>query len=158
MNKKKLNIVLVVTLISIWSYVSVSLIDTDASEVETGISKGDKELNTQQVGTPDALKFDYKDPFLETKRTIENTSLKRPVRKAKPHKKEEMRWPEIKFYGLVRNKDNNRDFALIDIQTKSLVVRQNEIIGELEVLTYCADSIMVSYKDETRTYVKTLQN
>ncbi|MCK4661792.1 MAG: hypothetical protein KAT68_02920 [Bacteroidales bacterium] len=103
---------------------------------------------------------DYRDPFLnkilipkvknEGKPKVnnkkDNSRTKRRVKKIK--------WPVIKYGGVISSKDNNKKIALIKINDKDYLMEVNSESEEIKLINIFTDSIKVVYKDEKKTIIK----
>lgn len=155
MSKRKLNITLVIIGLMVWGYVSLTLISPYSPEGEKGVQEKPNVQERYAAETPPELRLNYKDPFVESKKkVVHKVEMSKPKIMKKQADRGNLRWPVIRFYGLLRNKENENVFGLIDIQDESFIVNTGQSVGEVKVMGYNEDSLTVSYQDETKVYFK----
>lgn len=141
-------------------------------KVFTAITKKDPVATSEPVpfikNDPDLQKSDtivliasYKDPFLGY-RTIKRKSFPKTEKERSGPRayrpdanvKVPVQWPEIVYGGIISNRSDNTRTALVNINGKDYLVHEKEVVGELNFLVICEDSITVSLDRNTKSIVR----
>lgn len=146
----------------IWSHFHDSDIDNSEMYIftDTTIVKPDMNEITE-------LKLNYGDPFLKssfayvrrsetTKRSSsnQNHNIRRRIgtlNNTKPMEKKII-WPDIIYSGLILNDKSNEELGLIEVNKESFLVRKGEIRNDVLIKEIYADSIIVTFQNEQRTF------
>lgn len=165
MNKKKLNLVLILFLVVIWGLVFNKFFNatkSNTNSVPLAVTTNSVPVLVIQKDTFD-LREVPRDPFLgkiqvkvkkKTNR-VASTTLK-PKKKLKINKKKLQKkvWPKLKFYGFVKGQNRSSMLCLIKVNNKFYKKREKENIEELILKKVFKDSLIAEYKGETKTIIK----
>lgn len=108
------------------------------------------------------LKANYPDPFHTggaVKRQIQTQIINPgppPKNKSKLKQKENsVYWPEIKYYGFVRNTNSKSPRAIVSIDGHLFkLLEGDEVFDNIRIVQATADELSVKYKGETNTFFK----
>ena len=103
------------------------------------------------------LELPVRDPFLksEWKSVVEiqinntNSNQKKSEEKIKPVP-QEIKWPEIKYFGFVKNRQTNSTRCLVQIDNSTTQINKGEIFNEVKIIEPWHDSVLVQFKNEKR--------
>ena len=96
------------------------------------------------------LILNYQDPFLKEQRTVRDAV---PVTSPEPLRQRLNRvpmWPEIYYFGLVKNRSETGSLALLEINGRRCFVREGETVDVVKCLAIHADSIGVQLNNEQK--------
>lgn len=132
---------------------------------------GDKQLPAVAVATATVakatepkevyeLELDYADPFLKGRRPVVQKTVpkpkstpKKPVVK-KTVKPIPLRWPDIKYHGLIGS-EKGGSTVILNVGGESWFMSAGELKNELKLLKVHEDSVVVEFQGkEKRTYHK----
>ena len=111
----------------------------------------------QDVSTTNyVLIADYKDPFLKANvRVQDNKSVPKVLPKKIEPKvvvKKIIVWPSVQYKGLISAKQTM--IGLVFVNNKQFLARKNDLVDGLTVLQLFPDSVITSYENEKKTFVK----
>ena len=165
MNKKKINIVLIIAVLAIWGILIYRFVGghffTDAPE----ISFQPTAINGQPIFTKKEkhdIAIHERDPFLSKHDYIRynypsNSGAKQsnnPNNKV-DNSKAPVQWPNIKYLGFVKQKKSRRPLILLQINNKFYRKRPNEnLIGGVKIMKFYNDSIKLKLKGEIKVISK----
>lgn len=169
MKNKKLSYILAPAVILIWGMIVYKIFFAKEDQMivpqyTTAISK--KEHRTQ-IDTFN-IEANYSDPFLRrtyianpTKTSSEvnvsdyfygpkpptNTNTKKVSVKSTP-----LKWPAIRYEGLIINNKSGKKTGVLYIDNKSNLITEKTIINNLEVMLLTMDSVKIKFKDEDKVF------
>lgn len=160
MNKKVLNSVLLVSVLSIWGYVLYSKVlgNGDSPVQEENVQNT---ANTSRIIKKDSfiLKANYRDPFLGKTIRIKPKNTTSPIVSNKKNvqisKKAiaEVKWPSIRYYGLIKNTSKkNSGTGLMSIDGKSHKINKQDEINDLRIISLNKDSVVVKFNKSTKAF------
>lgn len=158
MNKKYLNIILIILLCFIWGSVIYKYFIKNESLKEQHQEVINLNANYNYVVIKDTFKLNInnKDPFKVSKNKFYSKIVKPLEKKAlKKSTKSNTLWPNISYYGFVRGEKNKTKLALIEVNNRLYRKRENEKIEDLYLLKAYGDSVIVSLNNNTKT-IKTI--
>lgn len=157
MNKKFLNIVLIVLMLIIWGGVFKKFLWNSNEPAETP-TEYDQTFELIIEAEKDRLEFHIENtnPFgvseLRTKNPI--TPAPGPVLKSRKSVRVSKRitgpWPDITYHGFVKNENSTNRLILLKINGKLIKIKENEEVLGLEIEKVRNDSIVVKRDKETR--------
>jgi hypothetical protein len=158
--EKKINIALILVVFTLWGTVAYKTIRQYFSAKKLIVESGSvtNEMNLSQINKDTfLLEKIARDPFLNTQiptvalniNTQDNIVVKKTVKnKPIPKPKEMIMWPEIAYYGYI--KDGNGQLALIKINAKLYRLRKQQQVESLIIKTIYNDSIELELNKEKR--------
>lgn len=167
MNKKAGTRILIVVVAALWVYNIYRTIQN----VQVKNEVQENTINAPLTFAPvvfdkDTFELDLpnKDPFLKNgsfavqpiQPTTENPSPKlvkrenTPTVAANPQKK----WPEITYYGYLKNHQSNHQLCLINLSGKNYRLAVGATKDAVTILQAYPDSIVVAFQNETKTVFK----
>jgi len=164
---KKLTYILVPLVIIIWGgifyRVFMYLNKTPDINPQT-VSRSIENVSKEEIDTFSII-ADYRDPFLDRKikhepspviqKTMsEEKHTKNNVIQKKNRTEKRIKWPEIRYGGLVQNPKSGNKVGLVKINGKDHLVKAGEIINDITVNSVFDDSVVVVLMDECRTFGK----
>ena len=164
-NKKKLNYLLLFAVTGLWAIVLYKLFGKQSAQDTFA-----DHTNTFQAGATNKvietkdyeLKLGYQDPFLKGntfRRTKKPTTTKPLVPKPIQRRSIPLSWPNIKYSGLVTNKQSNRRIALLAINQHHVLLKENEKTNHgIELSKAYPDSVVSQWKNEKKVIEKTVDN
>ena len=157
MKNKNLTYSLLVILLGVWGFFFFTLF-SDNAKLEFEVESNYYEAKSDKVSINfKDLSLNYSDPFLQRKIvSASNTDIITKSRKLKlfkaPTPKKVVKiiiWPKIEYGGTV-----NKTKGLVKINSRLFILQENEIANEVTVTKIYNDSLLVSFKEETKTVVK----
>jgi hypothetical protein len=162
MKNRKLIYFLLPLSIIVWSMVIVQVVrhfkkPGDTNEIVQGCKAG---INAKSEADTFRLQANYPDPFLGHNLPSgprENIVLKE-IRKfsIQNSSKTFTQWSDIKYSGMILNKNNNQQVYLLKVNDKNYLLRKGEKAGTIELKGAYKDSIIVSLNNEYKTIKKTI--
>lgn len=158
MKNKKALYILVPLVLGIWSLIIFRVFDLTQNQSMV-INKNVLPIiksDTLMYRKTEKLLLNYTDPFLKNipkKSVSENQSGTVSLFKTNPEpKKRVVNWPEIKYRGIIANK--NKRLAIIKINNRKVVTASNKTINGITVKTIYNDSVIIEKEKEFKTFYK----
>ncbi len=160
MKKKKSIYILLPLVILVWGAIIAKVLfnfsDSDAVNTTTkAIHAPDK--TQKNVIDSFSLYLNYADPFLG-KMSNSNNSTNSQTQSFQNIKegivKKPQQWPNIKYYGLVKNSKTRALKANISVNNKMFILKEKEKIENLRLEMISIDSVIFSLKYEHKTFFK----
>jgi len=158
LNKITLNSLLVLAVLGVWGWVLRSAFEGEPSLPPGSSGPLPAERKKQHTENRYAPAFDYADPFLKHVRYVNPDApvnvaprMKAPT----PHPPRITPWPNIHYFGLIRNDARGRKLGLLSIDDASHLIYDNTQLGDIVVRSYNADSAVLALNDEIRSYKTT---
>ena len=159
--KKKLNIVLLVLVLSLWGtviykYVKQYFIKNEALNFTTATNYTVKN-EILKKDTFEMKKID-KDPFLgnytgEVKVVIPNSNaIKKDVKKEPQKAIYKALFPSVSYYGYIKSIDKSQELVLLSVDGKFSRLHLNQDRNGLQVTVLNKDSIKVCYNNESKWF------
>jgi hypothetical protein len=173
MKNKKLQYILIPVVLLVWGLIIYRVVDftkqDDPIEPET-ISTIQPNQNKGTIQDTFSLYANYRDPFLKnvrysrprytkkttstkkeepqktTKKTESNIALRRDIL-------ENIRWPEIKYGGIVQNSQSGEKVGLMEVDKREFLIRKNDSVQRIFIKDIYKDSVIVIYKETHKTFV-----
>lgn len=160
-NKKMINAVLIIIVVSLWGTVSYKYINRFFGDNEVFYNTSENyNFDTLSVISKDTFNLQplTKDPFLNkivTQPKVQSSPVpKTPVVKKEPILKSPIPFPAVQYYGYIKSKDKKDELILVKINNSLERVRLNDNIDGLIIKKIYKDSIVVHYNKETRSFKK----
>jgi len=156
MKNKKVVILLLILAAGIWGTVIYRIFKT--VHKEDTVQRKPAESKPDFSSLPDTFSIvaDYRDPFLG-KRVVPQ-SLKKvttPVVKPKPEPvASTIKWPALSYSGIIKNKNDAKELALVKIDQKEFIMRTGEVMQGVQLSKIFKDSIVVLYQKEKKVIMK----
>jgi len=165
MNKKVIQAILIVGVLCVWGLVGYRLLKSN--DIESAYSLPATSLvytKPSQVNEKHKnLALNYSDPFL--RQTAIRTKIAPPVStkksenkpKAKPVEPQPAKevWPDLVYKGLISNKKNSSQLAIVSISGTEKIVSIGSMISDFEVTSISGDEIVLSsHSSSTRVYAR----
>lgn len=102
-----------------------------------------------------ALLLDYRDPFLSARKVYK--PKKKSVTKANTKKKktkEPIVWPTISYKGFIKSQGKEKAICIIHINEQSHLMKEKDIMADVQLLEIAEDSVLLAYKKEQKFYQK----
>ncbi len=152
-NKKALYVLLPVVVV-IWGLIIFKVFSYTNEEPEfspyskTNIGKDKGEVLQENF----VLDLNYEDPF-KTKVGIRKTTTAENY-KPKIKSNRAIRWPEIKYYGIVRNEKTARKVVSVGIGGRSYLMKEGEEKEKVRLVRVYGDSVLAKFKGEERVLMQ----
>lgn len=170
MQKKKLNILLIIVVLGLWGtviYKSLGNYFTSNTAINS-TNKRQTNFNIKNI-KKDTFPLEQlkRDPFLDHNTVtpaskeialIETQSIPKPVRITTPPIKKEVpqpvifNWPNINYYGYIKSWNKDNQLILIKIDGKLFKVRKNETVNEILISNTFKDSVEVVYQKRKKIF------
>ncbi|MCB0395293.1 MAG: hypothetical protein KDD36_01490 [Flavobacteriales bacterium] len=161
--KKKTNVyILLVAAAVVWGLVIYRLVDGwGGQETYAVVPAVMKEVPCDLENNSFALLELPSDPFLERSVIRNNVRTYRPVSsqssapvkpKAKPEPKPPLRWPDVKFSGVV--KGAGKEVAILSVDNKNFLLAEGEEAVQVKVVKLYSDSVQLKYEGEKKTILR----
>ncbi len=159
MNKKKINVLLIIAVFCIWGVVSYKLIapyfsDTDIVQIKELPAKATIAKTRKKDAV--VLNFPERDPFLgktksvsKPKKIASKKVKKRPVASAKP-----VLWPKIEYLGFVKSSNSKGRLGLMRIDGRLHRVNAKDEVNGLQIIEISKVALVVLNGKEERSFVK----
>tara|TARA_B110000971_G_scaffold67143_1_gene68846 strand:+ start:641 stop:1120 length:480 start_codon:yes stop_codon:yes gene_type:complete len=102
------------------------------------------------------LFLDYKDPFglhgIQLQQSI--PKVEKDVSRKLNTKNVRIKWPKIKFLGLVKNANSTKGIAILNIDGSDFFFKKSQEREDIRLINSTPDSVIVSYKDIEKTIYK----
>ena len=137
----------------VWALIIYKVIDFRSGEPVSSMAFRTPTTKEAINAIPDTftLSLDYQDPFLKKPFRIKKavSILKKPeLRNMK------VQWPGIKYYGLVKSRQNGDIAISVDIDNLNYVMKKHQEIKRVKLIRIEPDSIIVSSQGEQKTIYK----
>jgi hypothetical protein len=98
----------------------------------------------------------YRDPFLgkKAKYNIKKTSKVSPKNTKTSPVKITKNWPAITYLGMIKNNNSERRVGIVKVNGKEYLVKENEIIEKITVLSMTKSEVVMQFQKEKKTIVK----
>lgn len=157
MKKQKLNVLLIILLVSIWGVLIYKFLfpyfgkQTNEYKVPTTVSENSYKLFKKDTFE---LRLNKVDPFLNTSYKVKASKEKPTAIKSKRSSEIiKQNWPSVNYFGFVKSNKHNSKLGLLRIDGKLFKVHVGEAIEEVKILKIESDSIQLKFAHEKR-YVK----
>jgi hypothetical protein len=163
MAKKKINIILIIVVLSLWGTVGYRALNRQFTDNEVILEKQSTPDNaTINQVNKDTFKLEKinRDPFLnkqfQTAVALPKTvishykAVKKTVIPIIPKGDPNLRWPSLSYHGYIASKERNEDLVLLTIDSKLRKLKLNDPVNGLMVKKRYKDSIEVYFNAETR--------
>ena len=153
MNKKKLNIGLLIILLLIYGSVLYKYFGGSPKETVRKVAIADTAVEERIQPKADfELIISDRDPFLD--RSIRKQAQKGNTQKKKINIRTKentvISWPRIEYYGFLKSDNNEKARAVIEIDTKRYNLREGKEIDGLKIKKIFMDSLAVEFAGTTR--------
>lgn len=160
-----MNAALVLILIAVWGWILHSVFDKPADAVDSMVSvHSTPEASMNGSEENYTLLLNYADPFLKNatkpsqQRSIAKKNPPQNTPKPKPAKRTRVPWPEVQYFGVVKNPNRGMQLGLISINKQSHLLEKSITIGDLQIRTFNSDSVIVALNDEVKSFKTALPN
>lgn len=164
MKNKKLSYVLVPMVIAVWGFIFFRIFSTVENNNQASILTTKKSNNPIKFINNDTLKLalNYEDPFLKKSASSESdnfsfkTSTSRPVmpKYTIPAPIKIINWPEIKYFGSIKNIKKNKEFATISIKDKRYYLSKTDEVAGVKIVDIFKDSVVIEYEYDKKCIKK----
>ena len=163
MAKKKINIILIIVVLSLWGTVGYRALNRHFADNGVILEK-QNELDNATINQINKDTFELekvnRDPFLNKQfqspiarpKTIisYHKTVKKIVLPTVPKGNPNLRWPTLSYHGYIGSKERNEDLVLLTIDSKLRKLKLNDPVNGLVVKKRYKDSIEVYFNAETR--------
>lgn len=162
MKNKALTYILLIAVGFIWYKVFFRIKDNLTGE-DAQVVAPNQQMDQIRIATRDTveLQLNYRDPFGGIKRSIQSGATgeipvpspiaNTPRRPPAP----QFIWPNIEYYGLIRNRSSKDPLALVKADGLILNLRNgDEIFNEIYVKSIAPDSVIIGYKKKRQTFYR----
>ncbi len=156
MQNKKALYLLIPAVIIIWGIIAYKIIiglNSDDNIMPADFSTKQTNKVRQETSNNYTLIASYRDPFLgivqKTTSVINHDTIKRNI--IKPIQKTEILFPNIVFFGCIKNKMSNKEFAIIKVDGKERTMGIGESEQGIEIKKIYKDSIVISFNNVLKT-------
>lgn len=161
--KKKINIVLIIVVLGLWSTVAYKTVSQYffSKELVANKTQLNDELNLNQINK-DTFNLEKvaRDPFLNRQNQTDSFVSKKYYSK-KPNAKNKINpivfkpkviinWPLISYHGYIRSKEKNEELILVKIDKRLYKLRKDDEIEGVTVKKVYNDSIELNFNKEKK--------
>lgn len=167
MNKKNINIVLIIGVVLIWGILIYYHV---LGSFQTDNDLQSERINTAQTNHSFEIKKDTfilkeykKDPFLHKGKilrrtrvnTIQNKNSKSTVAKKVKIVASKVKWPDIKYLGYVQKERAKFPLLILEVNGKIYRVKiKQEFLEGVSVVNFYRDSLLIENKSIERIFIK----
>lgn len=159
-NKKMIYILFPVTII-VWGLIIFRIFNYANQEPEFQFSEKNitNIIKDSLVIEEFEIKANYRDPFIRSIATVKKdddkkNANKRNNRGTRTRINRKIRWPKVEYNGIVENIKNKATLAILNIDEKNCLLKNNEECNQVLVIKIYEDSIRLKYNDEEKTFRK----
>mgnify|MGYP006173368547 FL=1 len=161
MNKKTLNIILIVTVVALWGTVLYKYVNRFFNPIQNdfAVREFSSPISTKIAKDTFDLQPLHRDPFLD--RSMIKRNEEKPIRVNTQPKVIKTKTPEIQkpfplvhYYGYIKSQDKKEQLILLKVNNKLERVRLKSNIDGLIINQIYKDSIQVSYNKELKMIKK----
>ncbi|MFW6222420.1 MAG: hypothetical protein ACOC3T_02285 [Bacteroidota bacterium] len=173
MKNKKLQYILIPVVLVVWGLIIYRFLDftrQDTPDETYTVSTLQTNQNNNHEQDTFSLYANYRDPFLKhvrykgynyTKANASNKKTEKKKEKKKPETNvelrreilENIRWPDIKYGGIVQNTQSGEKVGLIEVDKQEFLIRKNDSTQKIFIKDLYKDSVIVIYKEKHKTFV-----
>jgi type II secretory pathway component PulC len=159
MKNKKMTYVLLPLVMIVWGIVFFKIFSaikpSSAAVSDMNIIKRGDDSSLFKVDTFSIVN-NYRDPFNNKPSTTNKsgTSHNVPVKKKVVVTNTPLKWPEIVYNGIIKNKNSPQQLVMVKINGASNFMTKGENIAGVQLLKVYKDSIVICYSGEKRTVRK----
>jgi len=149
MNKKSTTYIMLTIVILIWGailYKLAGIFISPKTENKLSIKLNNVPLSLTNDSTNYNLIGVPRDPFI--KKLEVHTDYTPNIKKAE--KPVDLKWPTIKFKGIIKSNNTSKPLAILAINNKSQFINEGQEIDEVKVSKISKDSIEVIYKEASK--------
>ena len=157
MRNKKTLYILLPAVVLIWGLVFYKIFSGINKTPENTFKQPIKKNTNAANEKNDTIQLiaNYRDPFLgapamKSKKITDVNQLM----KNNPFLVGIINWPDIKYGGIINNKNKNKTIVLMSINNRSYLVSKGDTLKEIKVKDIFRDSIQLIYRNMNKTYRK----
>jgi len=146
--------------ILVWGFVLYQLFGSFFSTPNYATEELKRVVNITEIKKDTFLILaDYRDPFLGGKtrrksRSSNGVSQKRSGTWKTKNIKTENAWPIVIYNGMIKNNNSDRRVGILNVGGKEYLVKENDIIGGVTVLSINKNTVNIRFKKEKKTITK----
>lgn len=147
---------MLLVVVAIWAYVFYTIFgNKDKPDKDLPYSATIAKSNSVAKNVVDtfSIKADYRDPFLDKLVASEQPKSSFPIKAALVKVQANTTWPQISYFGIIKNQTGNKQLALLQINGKQNRMQVNQMVGDITLLKLTKDSVQVKFGKETK-YVR----
>jgi hypothetical protein len=150
---KTTSYILLVLVALIWGIIASRFLNltkkNDGSYSKQNLTKNKNEIKSDTF----SISVNYSDPFLTNISSIQYVDkIKNTIPIEKSNLQSQIVWPSIYYFGFVKKSRQDCKTGLAKLDNKEYVVKEGEIIHELEIKKIMNDSIVIVYKNMTKSF------
>ncbi len=137
--------------LGIWGYAGYRVFfqsQDSFSELGTGEAKKTRPVS---IASGYALMLNYSDPFLTEEEPLDNVEEQTEELPSVVEKLPVV-WPGVDFQGLIQNRKTKSRVALLLLNDKQYLVKPGQVLDGVRVERVFADSIVLRYQEELKTF------
>ena len=157
MNKALINKILIVALTLIWGFVGYSFFWPKSANVDPLTTNNAAITPKEITSKKDAFELLplERDPYLNARTSPIKKALKIPKDRPRSNSKNTKTvWPNIAFFGFVKNNNQSAPLVLLKINNQLKRLRQGEKYEEITVQRVYKDSVHIKIGKETKNFIK----
>ena len=157
MKNKRIIILLLVLAAGVWGTVIYRIFKTvqrqDYVQAQIPETKSDV---LSSLSDTFSIVADYRDPFLGKRiiNQIEKGTTNSVVKPKSVPVATVTKWPAISYSGIIRNKTNPKELALVRIDQKDFLMKAGDVMQGIELSKIFRDSIVVLYQKEKKVIIR----
>ncbi|OFX59726.1 MAG: hypothetical protein A2W97_06805 [Bacteroidetes bacterium GWE2_40_63] len=158
MKSKKTIYLLLPLVLGIWGLVGYRIYRMTRTDIGSfdNLKKNALVSDSVQYQKQIPLKLNYPDPFLKEAEVASEEKLQNEFASLfstnpQPEKKL-VTWPTIAFKGMVNS--GNEGLGILEVEKKRQLMSVGESFGEYQIVGLYADSIVIAFNNETKTFFK----
>lgn len=156
--KKKINIVLLVAVLSLWGTVLYKYVNQYFSKNELSVTRQQSTAKgSYKVIAKDTFQLQAiaRDPFLniataERKVVTGGSRVRRSIAPATPKVVVTRSFPTVQYYGYIKSVNNSKELMLMSVDGKFMKLKLNEDVAGFKVLKFTGDSVNVYFQKATK--------
>ena len=152
MKNKKIIYLLLPLVVIIWGIILYRVFSISA---DPGLPTADHPSINKDAATPlldtFSINANYRDPFLDkVMRVQHDDKIKNPTAKKVEKVITPSKWPDLTYFGIIKNQESGKKLIMINIDGKSNFIKEGHEASGIHLLKVYKDSIEVSFMKEKR--------
>ncbi len=171
MKNKKLQYILIITVVIIWGLIIYRIIKYSVKKPSIAFNNNSVSIVNRKSGEEKdtfSIYADYRNPFFKSNRynNIKKTGLKKKNKneEIKNRKKKKMNksknvdfkkiidWPTVKYCGIVQNYRSGKKVGLIEIKRETYLIQEKDTVSDIYIKKMYKDSVEIIFSNVNRTY------
>ena len=168
MKSKKSLYILLPAVIIVWGFIIYKIVDYFNPDDESIYQSSFSSPTTEYASTEDTIEmiWNYRDPFLDeafhqeididfgNSSYSETNEITISDYKPEQNAQSEVKWPDIKYKGIIFNKENGNRVCLFNINNHDILLNINDSANGVLLMKASKEEAVLSFNNEKKTFKK----